>query len=37
MVSKHILLMTFLNKPELIFFHRDEWFQVLLFNTNSSI
>ena len=33
----YILLITFLNKPELIFFHTVKWFQVFLSNTNNSI
>ena len=27
MICKHILLITFLNEPELIFLHADKWFQ----------
>ena len=38
MICKHILLITFLNEPELIvFLHMVKWFQVLLCNTNNSI
>ena len=39
MISKHILLIKFLNEPELIFFflHTVKCFQVLLFDTNNSI
>ena len=37
MISKHILLITFLNEPELILLHTVKWFQVLLFNTNNYI
>ena len=37
MIYKHILLITFLNKPELIFLHTVKWFQVLLCITNNSI
>ena len=35
MICKHILLMTFLNEPELIFFfflHIVKWVQVLKYN-----
>ena len=32
-ISKHFLLITFLNEPELIFMHTVKWFQALLFNT----
>ena len=39
MICKHILLITFLNEPELIFLFPDKvkWFQVFLYNTNDSI
>ena len=37
MICKHILLITFSNKCELIFLHTVKWFQVLLSTTNSSI
>ena len=37
MISEHILLITFLNEPEVIFFHIVKWFQVLLCNTNYSL
>ena len=37
MICKHILLITFLNKPKLILLHTVKWFQVLLCITNSSI
>ena len=37
MIFKHILLITFLKKPELIFLHTVKWFQVLLCITNISI
>ena len=34
MIYKHILLVTFLNTPELIFFwHTVKWFQVLPYNS----
>ena len=36
MICLHILLMTFFNKPELIFWHIVKWFQVLLSNNNST-
>ena len=36
MISKEILLMTFVNKPSLIFF-TDKWFQAFLSNTIISI
>ena len=32
---KHILLITFLNKSELIFLHTVKWFQVLLYICNN--
>ena len=35
MICKHILLITFLNKPQL-FLHTIKEFQVLLFNINNS-
>ena len=34
---KHMLLITFLNDPELIFLHTDQLFQVLPFNSDYSI
>ena len=37
MICKHILLITFLNKPKLILLHTVKWFQVLLCITNNSI
>ena len=38
MISKHILYITFLNVPELIFFfHSIKLFQLFLSNTNNSI
>ena len=37
MICKHILLITFLNKPELIFLPTVKWFQVLLCIINNSI
>ena len=36
MICKHILL-TFLNKPELIFLHTVKWFHVVICVTNNSI
>ena len=33
----HILLMTFLNEPEVICLHTVKWFHVFLSNTNNSI
>ena len=36
MICKHILLITFLNEPELILLHTVKWFQVLLCTTNNS-
>ena len=35
MNCKHILLITFLNEPELIFLHTVKWFQVLLCSSNN--
>ena len=35
--KKNILLITFLNKPELVCLHTVKWFQVFLPNTNNSI
>ena len=32
MICKHILYITFLNKPKLIFLHTVKWFQILLYN-----
>ena len=37
MISKHILLKTFLNEPKLILWHPVKWFQVLLCILNYSI
>ena len=37
MILKHVLLIKFLNEPELIFLHTVKWFQVLLSNMNNSI
>ena len=37
MISKHILLITFLNKPVLLFLHIVKWFHFFLSNTNNSI
>ena len=37
MICKHILLMKFLNEPELILLHTVKWFQVLLRICNNSI
>ena len=37
MIRKYILLRTFLNELEPIFWHTVEWFQVYLSNTNNSI
>ena len=37
MISKHILSVTYLNEPDLIFFHAVKWFQVFLSNMNNSI
>ena len=37
MICKHILLITFLNDPQLIVLHIVKWFQVLLCITNNSI
>ena len=37
MISKHILLITFLNEPELIYLHTVKSFQGSLFNTNNSV
>ena len=36
MICKQILLITFLNEPQLILFHTVKWFQVLLCITNNS-
>ena len=36
MISKHILLITFLNEPEFIFFAL-RWFYLFLFKTKNSI
>ena len=36
MICKHILQITFLDKPELSFSHTVKWFQAFLFNTNYS-
>ena len=38
MISKYILLITFLNDPELnLFLHSVKWFQVFLCNMNNTI
>ena len=37
MISKHILMITFLNEPELIFWHNITWFPIFLSNMNNSI
>ena len=37
MICKHILFVTFLNEPELTFFHTIKLFQVFLSNTNNSV
>ena len=37
MISEHILLITFLNRPEFIFFHTVKWFHLFLSNMNNSI
>ena len=37
MICTGNLLITFLNKPRLIFFHRVKWLQVFLSNANNSI
>ena len=37
MIFKHILLLTFLSEPELIYLHTVKWFQVFLFNMNNYI
>ena len=34
MISKYILQITFLNEPELTFFHTVKWFHLFLSNTN---
>ena len=36
-ICKHILLITLLNEPKLIYLHTVKWFQVLLCITNNSI
>ena len=33
MISKHILLIIFLNKPELIFLHTVKWFHLISNNS----
>ena len=35
MIWKHILLLTFLKKPELFFLHTVKWFQILLYNSHN--
>ena len=35
MVCKQVLLITFLNEPEIICLRTVKWFQVLLYNTNN--
>ena len=37
MICKHILLITFLNEPNLIQLHTVKWFKVLLCITNNLI
>ena len=37
MISLHILLITFLNEPNLILSHTVKWFQKLLYVTNNTI
>ena len=37
MISKHIMLITFLNEPQLMFLHTVRWFHFFLSNTNNSI
>ena len=37
MICKHILLITHLNKPRLIFLHKVKWFKVLLSKTDNYI
>ena len=37
MIGKHILLITYLNEPEITSFHTLKWFQVLLSNKNNSV
>ena len=37
MISKHILQITFLNEPEVIFFDTVKWFHLFLSNMNNSI
>ena len=37
MICKYILLITFLNDPEVILLYTVKWFQVLLCITNNSI
>ena len=37
MISEHILLITFLNEPELILFNTVKWFHFFLSNTYNYI
>ena len=37
MISKHILWITSLNEPDLIFLHTVKWFHLFLSNMNNSI
>ena len=37
MISEHILLLTFLNEPELLFLPTIKWFHLFLLNMNNSI
>ena len=37
MTCKHILLITFVNEPELILFHTVKWFHLFRSNMNNSI
>ena len=37
MICKHILLITFLDKPKFILLNTVKWFQILLCITNNSI
>ena len=37
MISKHILMMTFLNELKLVLLHTAKWFQVFLCIPNNSI
>ena len=35
MICKHILSITFLNEPELIFLYIVKWFQVVIYNNDN--